>query len=323
MKGFRQLLTERQKKVNSLVCVGLDPLPEKLPICLKSDPAGFHLAADITTWMKKIVDATAPYASTFKPQRAHWEAIPGGASALQKVVKYIKQNYPDIMVFLDCKRGDIGRTQERYKIAHFDIDGVDGINFSPYMGKDCMEFLVDKNHLEHALVGLCYTSNPSARETQDIMLRDGRYYWEFMAKNILDWAESLGVVENAGLVMAAAFENPKGSGNVFSGHLIRCREIVGDKLWFLIPGIGTQGGFIAETVRTAYTGPGSIAIGSSSEINFASSGEDFAEAAAKKAEELRDAINKTLSESLPFFNKRLADDIIDASIEVAKKGYHG
>jgi orotidine-5'-phosphate decarboxylase len=289
-KGFRQLLKERQEAIGSLLCVGLDPLPEKLPLCLVGGPPKFHLAMDIATWMEKIIDATAPYASIFKPQKAHWEAFPDGAQALQQVVRYIKRKHPDIPVFLDCKRGDISRTQQQYRIAHFDIDGVDGMNFSPYMGQDCMEDLISKEHPERALVGLCYTSNPSARETQDVWLADERYYWEFMAETILSWAESLGVVENAGLVMAAAFENPKGSGNILFGHLTRCREIVGDKLWFLIPGIGTQGGFIAETVRAAYVGHGSIAINSSSGINFASSDEDFAEAAAEKACQLRDAI---------------------------------
>lgn len=291
--GFRYLLQERQRAIGSCGCVGLDPLPEKLPACLNSDSSA-HLATDIAAWMEAIIESTAPYTSMFKPQKAHWEAIPNGALALQKVIKYIKRNYPDIPVFLDCKRGDIGRTQERYQEAHFGIDGADGMNFSPYMGKDCMEFLVNKSYPGRAIVGLCYTSNPSAREVQDVKMADETPYWEFMAKTILKWAEELGVVENAGLVMAAAYENPKGSGKIFSEHLKRCREIVGDKLWFLIPGIGTQGGFIKETVRASFTGFGSIAINSSSDIIFASSGEDFAEAAAEKAEQLCVAIFEAL-----------------------------
>ncbi len=290
MEGFRRLLEKRQWEVDSLVCVGLDPLPEKIPKCLKSNSSDIYVASDIVFWMKKIIDATAPYTSMFKPQKAHWEAFPNGGWALQEIVKHIKRNHSDIPVFLDCKRGDIGRTQQRYQIAHFEIDCVDGMNFSPYMGKDCMEYLINKEHLGRALVGLCYTSNPSARETQDVKLADGRYYWEFMAETILAWAEELGVAQNAGLVMAAAFENPKGSGKIFSEHLIRCREIVGDKLWFLIPGIGTQGGYISETVRAAFAGYGSVSINSSSGIIFASSEEDFAEAAAEKACQLRDAI---------------------------------
>ncbi len=289
-KGFRQMMKERQEKVGSLVCVGLDPVPEKTPECIK----GKNLWSRITVHLREIVDATAHYALIFKPQKAHYEAFPDGQKTLQFIVDHIHNKYPDIPVFLDCKRGDIGRTQERYRNAHFEIDGIDGMNFSPYMGKDCMEWLVDKNNPGRAIVGLCYTSNPSAREVQDVILSDSKAYWEFMAATILKWAEELEVVKNAGLVMAAAYEKPKKSGNVFSDHLTRCRKIVGDKLWFLIPGIGTQGGFIEETVKTAYAGPGSIAINSSSGITQASLGEDFAKAAEREAKKLRDQINEAL-----------------------------
>ena len=289
-KGFREMLTERQKKVNSLVCVGLDPLPEKLPKVLQ----GKSMA--ILGWMQEIVDATAEFACLFKPQKAHYEALGlGSEGILPTLVKYIKINYPDIPVFLDCKRGDIGRTQERYREAHLVLDGVDGMNFSPYMGKDCMEGLVDKNKPGKALVGLCYTSNPAAREIQDLeidTIGSPICLWEMIALKTLKWAEDLAVVADAGLVMAAAYEKPKGSGTIYSQHLTRCRQIVGDKLWFLIPGIGTQGGYLAETVKAAFGGPGTIAINSSSDIIFASKGEDFAEKAAKKATELRDQIRE-------------------------------
>jgi orotidine-5'-phosphate decarboxylase len=290
-KGFREMLTERQKNANSLVCVGLDPLPEKLP-------KKFAVVSDrwvkISTWMKDIVDATAPYTSMYKPQRAHYEAIEHGTQALKDIIDHIHTNHPGIPVFLDCKRGDIDRTQQRYGVAHFEIDGADGMNFSPYMGKSCMEALVDDSSKGKALVGLCYTSNPPAREVQDVKSEDGRLYWEFIAERTLKWAEELGVVKDAGLVMAAAYEHPKGSGKVYSEHLKRCREIVGNKMWFLIPGIGTQEGFVEETIRASYKGPGSIAINSSSAIIFASDGDDYAEAAAKKAKELRDQIRAAI-----------------------------
>lgn len=284
--GFREKLRQVQLKTGSLLCVGLDPIPAKLPQCLRRK---FFLNKGwkaIAQWMIDEVDETAPYASMFKPQKAHYEAFPGCIDALQKIVSYIHEFYPDIPVFLDCKRGDIGRTQERYRIAHFDIDGVDGMNFSPYMGKSCMAPLFDPKHPGRAIVGLCYTSNPEAREVQDVELEDGRAYWEFIAKCIHQWAWDIGINENAGLVMAAAYESLKGSGEIFSRHLSLCREIVGNDLWFLIPGVGAQGGAVEETVRAAYTGPGSIAINSSSEINFASSGHDYARAAGAKAREL-------------------------------------
>lgn len=287
--GFRQMLAERQSKVNSLVCVGLDPLEEKIPDCLKGKSG--RLACEVENWMVDIAMATAPYASMFKPQLAHWEAIPGGFEALARAVNRIHCAFPDIPIFGDCKRGDIARTQKQYGSAMFDLFGFDGINFSPYMGRDCMAALVDKNHPGKGLVSLCYTSNPDARQMQDVFVDTGAgRYWEFVAGCVHTWAEELGVLEDAGLVMAAAYI-PKGYGEVYNEHLYRARRIVGNRMWFLIPGVGTQGGCIAETIRAAYTGPGSIAINSSSEIDFASSGEDYAEAAARKAKELRDVIN--------------------------------
>lgn len=285
-KGFRQMLAERQNETGSVVCVGLDPLPEKLPPHLITGKSDMSTAMSIADWMIGIVDGTASVASVFKPQKAYYEAFRHGDFALQRIVNHIKMAYPDIPIFLDAKRGDIGRTQERYKVAHFEIDGAHGMNFSPYMGKDCMEFLVDKDNLGRAIVGLCYTSNPAAREVQDVIMSDGRAYWEFIAEITMKWADQLGIIGNAGLVMAAAYEKQKGSGVVYSQHLSRCREIVGNKLWFLIPGVGTQGGFVEETMNTSFTEPGSIAINSSSEINFASQGKDFAEAAAEKAKQL-------------------------------------
>jgi len=245
--------------------------------------------------MAEIIDATVCYTSMYKFQRAHFEAIPSGELALRAIVRYLRENYPDVLIFLDCKRGDISRTQSRYRVAHFELDGVDGINFNPYMGFDVLQGLVDEKVKKQgkALVGLCYTSNPSARKIQSAILADNRkLLWEYIAEKVLEWSEKLGVQENAGLVMAAAYEYPKGSGNIFSWHLKRCREIVSDDLWFLIPGIGAQGGLVKETVENALNGWGSITINSSSGIIFASTGSDFAEAAGKKAKQLRDEINK-------------------------------
>ena len=293
MIGFRKALANRQLEMKTLVCVGLDPLTDKMPACVTSRFGS--VAGAVENWMIGIVDATAPYACMYKPQIAHWEAIPGGINALANVIRHIHKKYSELPVFLDCKRGDIARTQQQYRKACLDELGADGMNFSPYMGKDCMAALVDKERPGRALVGLCYTSNPDAREVQDALLFNGQPYWAFIAGRILDWATKLGVVQDAGLVMAAAYEHIKGSGEIYSSHLRLCRQIVSDDLWFLIPGVGAQQGFVAETVSAAYAGPGSIAINSSSEINFASSGADFAEAAGKKAMELRDTINNVVS----------------------------
>ena len=288
--GFRQMLKNIQMKKRTLACIGLDPNPDKLP-----EPFQkwwwriLPTAIAVYFWMRDIVDATVPYASMFKPQSAYWEAIFGGRIAMWFLVRYIHRNYPEIPVFLDCKRGDIDRTQKKYAKAHLGLDNVDGMNFSPYMGSSCMKNLIDKmRYAGRAIVGLCYTSNPEARQIQDVMLADGRRFWEFIAKTTLEWAEEFGIVENAGLVMAAAYESPKGSGTVVSDFLRKCREIVGDKLWFLIPGVGKQGGLVRETVLAGWAGLGSMAISSSSGISEASSGPDYREAAAAEAKKLAD-----------------------------------
>ncbi len=287
--NFRALLTKRQVTANSLVCVGLDPLEEKIPDIVREKTSTPDKA--VFTWMNDIVHATAEFASMFKPQRAHWEAIPNGEVALRRLVEVIQLYYPDIPVFLDCKRGDIDRTQKQYREAHFTLDGVDGMNYNGYMGKDTLRSLIDPEHMGRALVGLGRTSNPEAWEVQDQQLKDGPCLWEFMVERIALWSQEFGVIENAGVVMGAAHKHPTDQERILSWHLSRARQIVGDVLWFLIPGIGKQGGAVEETVRASYRGPGSIAINSSSDIIFASSGNDFAEAAGLKAMKLRDEIN--------------------------------
>ena len=283
MQGFRSRLAARQKAVNSLVCVGLDPLMERTPqewLCRGSISDAAKL------WMTRVVDATAPFASMFKPQRAHWEAIFDGERALAAVISYIKTQYPEIPVFLDCKRGDIDRTQQQYRHTHFELDGADGMNYNPYMGRGTLENLIDRDHLERALVGLGRTSNQDAWEIQDLMLQTGRRLWEDMVERILDWSSDLGVLANAGVVMGAAHKDPNNPLAIYSQHLRRAKEIHKGALWTLIPGIGTQGGFIKETVEAAFVGPGWIAINSSSGIIFA---DDPAGAAEKLRDQIRAA----------------------------------
>lgn len=279
--GFRSCLAARQRRVNSLLCVGLDPLLEKLPPAIRDVSDSEEEA--LFRWMAEIVDATAPFACMFKPQRAHWEAIPSGIGAMRRIVAYIHNKHPGIMVFLDCKRGDIDRTQQQYRYAHFKGDGVDGMNFNGWMGADTLKDLVDPQHLGHALVGLGRTSNPRAWAIQDLVLRDGRYNWEMMVDSIVAWAEEFGVIENAGVVMGAAHKDPADETRIRSGHLSGCRKRVRGKLWLLIPGVGTQGGAIEETVAGAYAGAGSVAINSSSGIIFDKN-------PAAEAEKLRDQI---------------------------------
>lgn len=284
-RNFREMLTRRQEQIGSMLCVGLDPLVNQVPERIIF--AGRTPAEKVLLHMRYIVDMTAPYSSMFKPQSAYYEAIAGGKEVLRELIVYIKQQHPDVPIFLDCKRGDIDRTQQKYGEAHFALDGADGINYNGYMGSDTLKDLIDPNYPGRSLVGLGRTSNPSAWHVQDRRLADGRMVWEAMVKDILDWSNTYGVLENAGVVMGAAHKDPSDPTKINSAHLTRAREIVSDKLWFLIPGIGTQGGFVEETIKAAYMGPGSIAVNSSSGIIFASDPEEAARS-------LRDEMNKYL-----------------------------
>lgn len=287
-RQFRTVLASRQREAKTILCVGLDPLLEKLPPNLRAYLRNDESNAGelVFMWMKDIVDATAPFVCMFKPQRAHWEAITGGIEAMRRIVAYIHEKYPGIVVFLDCKRGDIDRTQQQYRHAHFKGDGVDGMNFNGWMGADTLKDLFDPEYPGRALVGLGRTSNPRAWEVQDLMLHDGRYNWEMMVDSIMAWAKEFGVIENAGVVMGAAHKSLTDEKKIYSLHLSVCRERVNSRLWMLIPGIGTQGGAVEQTVVAAFAGPGSMVVNSSSGIIFA---KDPAAEAAKTRDALRAA----------------------------------
>lgn len=287
-RTFRAALTKRQTEMNSLVCVGLDPNAEKIPECIRRQHT--TEAGAVQHWMIEIVDATAPFASMFKPQLAYWEAVEGGVQALQYVIRHIHKNHPDVMVFADCKRGDIDRTQAKYADAVLGWLDADGMNYNGYMGKSTLSALARPAYAGRALVGLGRTSNPDAWEIQDAVLGNDAFLWELMLEKMLAWSQELGVLADAGVVMGAAHKDPRNSARVVDDHLRLARDIVEGQMWFLIPGIGAQGGFVEATVKATFAGPGSIAINSSSKITEASSGDDFAEAAAREACKLRDAI---------------------------------
>jgi len=255
---FRERLAARQKKIGSALCVGLDPQLESLPSAFKRGSE----SANVLAWMQHVVDATSPFASMFKLQRAYYEALPEGEQALRTLTRYIAQNYPDIPIFLDVKRGDIDRTQLQYRTAVFEQDGGDGANVCSYMGSTPFLNMFDPAQPERAIVNLIYTSNPGAREIQDARMHNGDPLWLFMAKRTLVWIAECGAV-NAGFVMAAAY---KKDGCVYAEHLRVCRELDNGVVWYLMPGFGTQGGIVEESVLASWKGYGSIALNASSSI---------------------------------------------------------
>ena len=273
--GFIEKLRARWQQADSLVCVGLDPDPAKFPDAfVDDDDALFSFCRDI-------VDATAGYACAFKPQIAYFAAHNGGEAALQRLVAHINGAHPDVPVILDAKRGDIGSTAEQYAVEAFERYGADAVTLYPYRGRDSAAPFLQYN--DRGCVFLCHTSNPGARDFQELTVSDGSGGGEPLYQRIARTiAGEWNADGNCALVVGATFPE----------ELKVIRGIVGD-MPLLIPGIGAQGGDIEAVVRNGRTADGTgLVINSSRGILYASSGAGYADAAADAARDLRDAINR-------------------------------
>ena len=272
---FIDKLRNRWQQADSLVCVGLDPDPAKFPDAFVDDMSD-DVGDALFSFCRDIVDATAEFACAFKPQIAYFAAHNDGEAALQRLIAHINGAHPDVPVILDAKRGDIGSTAEQYAVEAFERFGADAVTLNPYMGRDSAAPFLQYN--DRGCVFLCHTSNPGARDFQELLV-DGDPLYQRIARTIAGEWNADG---NCALVVGATFP----------GELKTIRGIVGD-MPLLIPGVGAQGGDVEAVVRNGRTEDGTgLAINSSRGILYASNGADYAEAAANAARELRDAINR-------------------------------
>ena len=268
---FIDRLRTRWHDAGTLVCVGLDPDPARFPDAfVDDDDALFSFCRDI-------VDATAEFACAFKPQIAYFAAHNGGEAALQRLVAHINATHPAVPVILDAKRGDIGSTAEQYAVEAFDRYGADAVTLNPYMGRDSAAPFLQR--LDRGCIFLCRTSNPGARDFQDLVV-DGVPLYQHVARTIAgDWNGD----GNCALVVGATWPE----------QLREVRAIVGD-MPILVPGVGAQGGDVAAVVANAKTADGSgLLVSASRAILYASGGDDYADAAATAARELRDLVNRS------------------------------
>lgn len=258
------------------VCVGLDSDFTQIPESVKSKENG-GVTESMVAFNQAIVDATADLVCAYKPQIAFYEAYGvAGLSALYKTVQYIKSSYPDIPVILDAKRADIGSTNNGYVRAAFDQMGVHAITVHPYLGKEALKPFLERK--DKGVIVLVRTSNAGAGEFQDLLIGEEPLYRVVARSVATSWNEN----GNCAVVVGATY--PK--------ELAEVREIVGN-MPILIPGIGAQGGDVEATVKAGRDNRAmGMIINSSRGIIFASKGEDFAEAARKAAEKLRDEINQ-------------------------------
>jgi orotidine-5'-phosphate decarboxylase len=266
--GFIARLRAAARRNNSLVCVGLDPEIERLPPQLRTLPA------PIFEFNKCIVDATADLACCYKPQIAHYAAL-GAEDQLQATIRYIHERHPGLPVILDSKRGDIGSTAAKYAQESFARYEADAVTVNPYLGFDSVEPYL--KWADRGVIVLCRTSNPGARDFQDLE-SGGKRLYRHVAERV---AQQWNAAGNCMLVIGATYPL----------ELAEIRAVAGD-LPFLVPGVGAQGGDVAAAVRAGRTADGmGLVLNSSRGILYASSGRDFEAAARAATLALRDEIN--------------------------------
>jgi orotidine-5'-phosphate decarboxylase len=273
---FNQQLQSAWASQGSMLCVGFDPDPKRLPPSLQGSPEGIY------AFCREIADATADLVCAFKPQFAYF-ASQRAEAQLEKLIKHLKDKYPHIPVILDSKRGDIGSTADHYALEAFDRYGADAVTVNPYMGFDTIE-----PYLKHAgkgVIVLCRTSNPGGSDLQFLNVAfNGEPLYLHVAKLAANKWNTSGQIS---LVVGATFPE----------EIAKVRAIVGD-MPLLIPGIGAQGGDIDATVSAGKIvgkpGTGMI-VNSSRAILYASSGSDFAQAARTVATATRDALRAAAS----------------------------
>jgi orotidine-5'-phosphate decarboxylase len=273
---FTQMLQAVAQRQDSMLCVGLDPEPSKFPGAWKGD------ASRIFDFCAAIADATRDLVCAFKPQIAYFAAH-RAEDQLERLMAHIRRNAPDVPVILDAKRGDIGSTAEQYAREAFVRYQADAVTLSPFMGFDSIEPYL--SYSDKGLILLCRTSNAggSDLQAQRLVNEDGtpgeRVYERVAHLAAGAWNRT----GQLGLVVGATFPQ----------ELARVRELA-PTLPLLVPGVGAQGGDAVATVRAAVRpelpGCGALIVNSSRAVLYASSGEEFAQAARAAALATRDSL---------------------------------
>lgn len=262
--NFPSMWAAASRRHESLLCVGLDPEPARLPAPWRGD------AGRLFDFCARIVDATKDLVAAYKPQIAYFAAH-GGEDQLERLMGYIRRVAPDVPIILDAKRGDIGATAEQYAREVFVRYQADAVTLSPYMGRDSIEPYL--RHDGKGLFLLCRTSNPGGDDLQAQVLAGGERLFEAVARLVAGPWQDGGRV---GLVVGATYPD----------ELARVRALA-PQAPLLIPGIGAQGGDAQATVRAAWREGVPTVVSSSRAVLYAGGGSDFAFAARAAAQAAR------------------------------------
>jgi len=267
--NFIEKLEKAVHKNNSLLCVGLDIDKEMMPSFLFKESEDPYF-----DFNKSIIDSTKDLVCAYKLNLAFYEVIGKyGFELLEKTINYLPNN---VVIILDGKRNDIGNTAKKYAEMLYDTFNADAITVNPYLGSDgILPFLEYEDKCSFIL---CRTSNPSASDFQDIAASNMSLY-QLVAKKIKEWNK----ISSCGAVVGATYPE----------ELKNIRKILGDNIPILIPGVGKQGGNVEKTIKFGTNINAELAIINSSRgIIYAGNNNNFAEESRKKAQFLKNEINK-------------------------------
>lgn len=248
-------LEEGIERKDSVVCVGLDPVPSRTPD-----------GVETSEFLRRIIDATSDVAAAYKPNTAYYEAM-GDWDLLVDTVEYAGVHAP---VVLDAKRADVGHSSRRYAEL---LDLADAITVNPYMGRDSIQPFLQRS--DSGVFVLCRTTNRGGSDFQDLEV-DGEPLYVHVAERVSEWNEE----GNAGLVVGATYPD----------DMERVRDAAKD-LPFLVPGVGAQDGDVEAAVKQGLNDSGVGLVNSTRSIIYAGEGMDFDSAARTAAKKLRDALN--------------------------------
>lgn len=260
---FAEKITNRAHASNTRLCVGLDPILEKITAATGSN--------NVFDFNKQVIDATAEFALCYKPQIAHYSAL-SIENQLEDTIHYIHNTYPDIPVILDSKRGDIGSTAECYAREAFERYQADAVTVNPYLGADSIKPFVD--YKDKGVIVLAKTSNPSAALLQDLDI-DGKPLYVFLTEALLKQFPNLLFVVGA---------TDKEALQTMHAHF--------PDQWFLVPGVGAQGGTAEDVIKNA--GANVIINATRSIIYPNNAGDDYFKAVKNSAMTLHCAIQQSL-----------------------------
>ena len=268
----RKQLIQQILEKKSFLCVGLDTDTKKIPQHLLSekDP--------IFSFNKAIIDATAPYCVSYKPNLAFYEAFGlKGIQAFEKTINYLNTNYPNHFIIADAKRGDIGNTSAMYARTFFEEYNLDALTVAPYMGEDSVTPFLQYDGKWVVLLAL--TSNKGSHDFQLTTDTDGERLFEKVLRVSQQWGNEENMMYVVGATQGKMFEDIR---KIAPNHFL------------LVPGVGAQGGSLEEVCKYGMTKDCGLLVNSSRGIIYASNGEDFAEIAALKAKELQQQMAEQL-----------------------------